>query len=62
MRKHLVLETSRAIQVERDLVSCLQRLLRRAVNPRMRKVIHDLIVMEEMNEMLLRSLTASLVR
>ena len=62
MRKHLVLETSRAIQVERDLVDCLRRLMRRSAHPRARKVIHDLIVMEEMNEMLLRSLTASLVR
>lgn len=57
MNKELPNKTIEAVQVERDLVSCYTRILKKTDNPQVKAIIRDLILMEEMNEVLLRSLS-----
>lgn len=49
-------EASKAIQAEEQLQSCYRRMSLKAENPKVKAVLHDLLLMEEMNEILLRSL------
>ena len=60
MSADLVRETSRAITAERYLQDCYRRLKYRVNNPKINAVLHDLLLMEEMNEVLLRSLSKRL--
>lgn len=57
---HLKYEIKRAITAEADLQDCYRRLVTRTGNPKVKAVLHDLLLMEEMNEVLLRSLSQSL--
>ena len=56
MKKDLIEKTKTAIQHEKKLVECFEEMLSESKNPRAKVIIHDLILMEEMNEVLLRSL------
>ena len=53
-------ESRKAISAELELQACYRRMSSQASNPKVRAVIHDLLLMEEMNEVLLRSLNQSL--
>jgi len=53
-------EITRAIVAEADLQDCYRRLAFETGNPRVKAVLRDLLLMEEMNEVLLRSLNQSL--
>ena len=53
-------EAARAIQAEIKLQDCYRRMSQRASSPKVRAVLHDLLLMEEMNEVLLRSLNEQL--
>jgi len=55
-------ETKRAISAELRLQDCYREMSAKASNPRVKALIHDLLLMEEMNEVLLRSLNHSLQR
>ena len=56
----LLSEAKKAIAAEVKLQDCYRRMSREAGNPKVKAVIHDLLLMEEMNEVLLRSLHQSL--
>ncbi|MAF13755.1 MAG: hypothetical protein CMI53_02575 [Parcubacteria group bacterium] len=60
MTYDLVKETKRAIAAELKLQQCYREMSTKSDNPKVRAVIHDLLLMEEMNEVLLRSLNHSL--
>ena len=53
-------EAQRAIKAEVQLQDCYRRMSANADSPKVRAVIHDLLLMEEMNEVLLRSLDNTL--
>lgn len=53
-------EVQRAITAESDLQTCYRRMVNQTGNPKIKAVLHDLLLMEEMNEVLLRSLNQSL--
>lgn len=53
-------EIKRAITAEADLQSCYRRLMTHTGSPKVKAVIHDLLLMGEMNEVLLRSISQSL--
>ena len=53
-------DIKRAIVAEADLQDCYRRLAVQTGNPRVKAVLRDLLLMEEMNEVLLRSLNQSL--
>jgi hypothetical protein len=60
MSAELVQEAQRAIAAERYLQDCYRRMDREITNPKIHAVLHDLLLMEEMNEVLLRSLSQRL--
>ena len=60
MSKDLATEAKKAISAEIKLQSYYRRMERQATNPKVKAVLHDLLLMEEMNEVLLRSLNQSL--
>lgn len=49
-------EAKKAIAAERYLQNCYRRMQRDDNNSRINNILHDLLVMEEMNEVLLRAL------
>lgn len=53
---YLQTEAQKAIKAEVKLQDCYRRMSANADTPKMKAVIHDLLLMEEMNEVLLRSL------
>ena len=60
MNQVLVQEIDQAIEAEKSLINCYQKMLKISPNSKVKSVIHDLIIMEEMNEVLLRSLNQHL--
>lgn len=60
MSRHLAQEARQAIVADLELQDCFRRMQRQSNNPRVRAILHDLLLMEEMNEVLLRSLTTGL--
>lgn len=60
MSDSLAKETKKAIVTELKLQDCYRDMSAKAKNPRVKAVLHDLLLMEEMNEVLLRSLNHSL--
>jgi len=60
MSPHLQKEAKKAISAELELQACYRRMSTRAENPKVRAVLHDLLLMEEMNEVLLRSINQRL--
>lgn len=59
MPQPIVKQTKDAIAYEKELVECFHKMLDASPNPKTKAIIHDLILMEEMNEVLLRSLSQS---
>ena len=57
MPEALLKQTKKAIEHEKELVDCFHKMMKDSPNPRTKAIIHDLILMEEMNEVLLRSIT-----
>lgn len=53
-------EAQEAISTGVKLQACYRRMSAKAVSPKIKSVIHDLLLMEEMNEVLLRSLNNAL--
>lgn len=49
-------EAQKAISAERLLQDCYRRMSSEASDPKVKAVLHDLLLMEEMNEILLRSI------
>jgi len=47
----------RALKIQRNLGREYETLLEHTENPRLKSILHDLLVTEEMNEVLLRNLT-----
>lgn len=60
MSQDLAVEAKKAISAELKLQDCYRRMSARADNPRVKAIVHDLLLMEEMNEVLLRSLNQNL--
>ena len=60
MPQNLIQEIDQAIKAEKDLVGSYQKMLKISPNTKIKTIIHDLIIMEEMNEVLLRSLNQHL--
>lgn len=56
MSQELLNEAQQALTAEIKLQDCYRKMSRRADNPKVKAVLHDLLLMEEMNEVLLRSL------
>ncbi len=56
MTENIVSEANKAIEAEIELQGHYRQMSRQATNPKVKAVLHDLILMEEMNEVLLRSL------
>ena len=56
MALDLVSEAKKAITAEIKLQDCYRRMKEQTSNPKVRAVLHDLLLMEEMNEVLIRSL------
>lgn len=60
MNENLIQEIDQAIKAEKNLINCYQKMLQISPNTKVKSVIRDLIIMEEMNEVLLRSLNQHL--
>ena len=60
MSSQLSNRAKKAISAELKLQDCYREMAAEANNPKVQAVIHDLLLMEEMNEVLLRSLNQSL--
>lgn len=60
MGSKIAQEAKRAIRAGAKLQSYYRSMQQDASNPKVKAVLHDLLLMEEMNEMLLRSLHKSL--
>ncbi|OGY43032.1 MAG: hypothetical protein A2729_05725 [Candidatus Buchananbacteria bacterium RIFCSPHIGHO2_01_FULL_39_14] len=56
MPPEMLNEAQKAISAEAQLQHCYRKMQAMAINPKVKAVIHDLLLMEEMNEVLLRSL------
>lgn len=53
---NIAAEARKAISAERLLQDCYRRMSSAASDPKVKAVLHDLLLMEEMNEVLLRSI------
>ena len=53
---NIAAEARKAISAERLLQDCYRRMSSEARDPKVKAVLHDLLLMEEMNEILLRSI------
>lgn len=53
-------QAKKAISAELKLQACYKKMSAQSPNPKVKAVIHDLLLMEEMNEVLLRSLNQNL--
>ncbi len=60
MIDNLKTEATRAIRAGEKLQDHYRRMETQSDNPRVRAVLHDLLLMEEMNEVLLRSINERL--
>jgi rubrerythrin len=60
MSEELEKVAKKAISAEIELQDCYRKMSEQAKNPKVKAVIHDLLLMEEMNEVLLRSLNQNL--
>ena len=60
MSSDLTIEAKMAISAELKLQDCYRKMSAKADNPKVKAIIHDLLLMEEMNEVLLRSLNQNL--
>ena len=60
MPKDLSKHAQEAIVADRKLQDCYRRIATDTTNPKVKAVVHDLLLMEEMNEVLLRSLNQNL--
>lgn len=60
MSDNIIEEAQKAIAAEIKLQECYRRMVQKTSNPKVKAVLHDLLLMEEMNEVLLRSLNHSL--
>jgi len=60
MAINLKKEAKKAIVAEAKLQDCYRKMSTRSDNPKVKAVIHDMLLMEEMNEVLLRSLNQNL--
>ena len=56
MARNLIKEARKAITAEVKLQSYYRQMSQKAANPKVKAVLHDLLLMEEINEMLLHSL------
>jgi len=54
--QNIAVEAQKAISAERLLQDCYRRMSSEASDPKVKAVLHDLLLMEEMNEVLLRSI------
>ena len=60
MSENMVQEAKKAIAAEVRLQECYRRMVKKTSNPKVKAALHDLLLMEEMNEVLLRSLNHNL--
>ena len=60
MPENLVAEAKKAIEAEIKLQDHYRQMDKGVSNPKVKAVLHDLLLMEEMNEVLLRSLNQHL--
>ncbi|NUM25780.1 MAG: hypothetical protein HUU49_04160 [Candidatus Buchananbacteria bacterium] len=60
MSRKIIESARQAISAELELQDCYRRMKNQATNPKVRAILHDLLLMEEMNEVLLRSLNKNL--
>ncbi len=60
MKNTIVTEANKAIVAELALQDYYRRMARAVTNPKVKAVLHDLLLMEEMNEVLLRSISRSM--
>lgn len=60
MNSILEKQAKKAIAAELELQDCYRKMSSQSGNPKVKAVIHDLLLMEEMNEVLLRSLNQNL--
>jgi rubrerythrin len=56
MNDTLIKEARKALTAEIKLQDYYREMSQKAQNPKVKNVLHDLLLMEEMNEVLLRSL------
>lgn len=56
MTKEVIKATKQAILAEERLLRCYQRMVRETQDPKVRSVLRDMMLMEEMNEVLLKAL------
>lgn len=61
MQRDLLKQVHEALTTGIKLQDCYRKMTIRADNPKVKAVLHDLLLMEEMNEVLLRSLNQALV-
>ena len=60
MPESMVKEAKRAIAAQQYLQDCYRRMQHQAPNAKLGAVLHDLVLTEELNEVLLRSLAQNL--
>jgi len=60
MNYNLATEAKKAISAELELQQSYRTMSAKASNPKVKAVLQDLLLMEELNEVLLRSLNQSL--
>ena len=61
MSRKIIEQANQAISAEIELQDCYRRMESQVTNPKVKAVLHDLLLMEEMNEVLLRSLNRKLM-
>ncbi|PIS05237.1 MAG: hypothetical protein COT81_02125 [Candidatus Buchananbacteria bacterium CG10_big_fil_rev_8_21_14_0_10_42_9] len=57
MPRRTIRQTDRAIKAEEDLISCYAEMAKKAKDPKVKSVIRDMMLMEEMNEVLLKAIS-----
>ncbi|MFA5021796.1 MAG: hypothetical protein WC508_01835 [Patescibacteria group bacterium] len=60
MTEILSLHAQEALAAELKLQDCYRKMVTKAKDPKVKAVIHDLLLMEELNEVLLRSIKQNL--
>ncbi len=60
MSYNLAQEAKKAIDAGAELQNYYRRMQQETTDPKVRAILHDLLLMEEMNEVLLRSLNNNL--
>jgi len=56
MTTQILKATKQALQAEERLLKCYKRMVNQTSDPKVRSVLRDMMLMEEMNEVLLKTL------